>query len=134
MLRSFLMLSLLAGPGRLASAQFPGPPEGPPYGRACGFVGVDPEPRTAIETLIHYKDTTGIFSWLHDTSAVYQAYGAEAVIRLQRGGMSIPARELDLVDALRRSRRMVHVCSGCTHWYMEVGQALLDNTSVNNIR
>lgn len=112
----------------------PAIPEGPPYGRACGIVGVDPQPRTVIETLIHCSDTTRILNWLHDSDLVYQAYAAEALIRLERSGMVIPPAEKIRLEKLKKSKRMVYVCSGCSHWYEEIGRALMHNVSVNNIR
>ncbi|HMU12732.1 MAG: hypothetical protein JST41_12075 [Bacteroidetes bacterium] len=118
----------------LAFAQGVQLPQGPPYGCACGFVGVDPEPRTTIEALILRRDTAGIFSYLRDTSAVHQAYGAEAVIRLSRAGMAIPKHVLVIADDLRKSDRMVYVCSGCIYWMEEMRVALRDSMPVNNIR
>lgn len=108
--------------------------QGPAFGMKCGFAGVDPEPRTQIEALIAYKDTTGIFSWLREGDLVHRVYAAEAVIRLQRKGLAIPAREKALVDTLRRSTEKVWTCSGCSHWSEEVRLVLTPDRSMNNIR
>lgn len=98
--------------------------EGPRYGKGCGIAGVDPDQRYAIETLIHYKDTTGIFGWLHDKEPVLNAYGLEALIRLQRDGIAIPEKERLRMTTLRRSKRLVQVCSGCSHWEMPMSEAV----------
>ena len=96
----------------------------PRYGQGCGIAGVDPDQRYAIETLIHYKDTAGIFGWLHDKEPVLQAYALEALIRLQLDGLSVPESESHRMDTLRRSKRLVHVCSGCSHWEMPLAEAV----------
>ena len=97
---------------------------GPRYGAGCGFVGVDPEPRVAIEAMIRDKYTVGILAWLHDTAAVYQAYGAEAVIRLERNGVMFAVNDLALVEEIKRSKKKIDVCSGCSTWPEEMGQAV----------
>jgi hypothetical protein len=109
-------------------------PAGPAFGARCGFVGVDPEPRVAIENLITFKDTATIFQWLEDKDPVIQTYAAEAVIRLKRTGMMIPDRKLVRVSELKRSKTQIKVCSGCTYWMEDIGSALRDSISVNNIR
>ncbi len=105
-------------------AQLPDFPKGQPYGKHCGIAGIDPEPRVTTEQMIQFRDTAAIFNWLHDTDAVYQTYATEAVIRLQKAGMVIPQQELMVTEKLRRSKRMVHTCSGCTHFEVPIKDAL----------
>lgn len=106
--------------------------DGPRYGRHCGFVGEDPSERIRTERLIQLKDKTGVMKMLFDKEPVLQAYGAEAVIRLQRQGVAFPARALDMVESLRTSRTQILVCSGCTHWLMPLNEALR-NISINDL-
>jgi len=124
MMRSFMLAGLLVATIGFCSAQLPDFPKGPSYGKGCGIAGVDPEPRTSIETLIHFKDTIGIFRWLHDSDPVYQAYTVEALIRLQHSGLVIPDIELSRIQKLSVSTTKVYVCSGCTHFEMPMKDAL----------
>ncbi len=110
--------------GNACVAQLPDFPQGPPYGKHCGIVGIDPEPRVTTEQMIQFQDTAAIFNWLHDADAVYQTYAAEALIRLQKAGMLISKKELVIVGNLKLSKRMVHTCSGCTHFEMPIKDAL----------
>lgn len=112
----------------------PASPEGPPFGHRCGFAGVDPEPRTQIEALIAQNDTSEIFNWLQRKDLVYRVYAAEALIRLEKNGMIIPAAELALVETLKNSTQEVYVCSGCSHWFAEIRAALRPSSSINLIR
>lgn len=114
-------LFILTGFGHEVRAQFPG---GPRYGKGCGIAGVDPDQRYAMETLIEYRDTAGIFGWLHDKEPVLQAYALEALIRLQRKGLVVPRRELARMATLKRSKQMVSVCSGCSTWEMPLNEAV----------
>jgi hypothetical protein len=110
-----------------ARSQYAGIPKfysGPIYGSGCGITGVDPEPRTIIDELIQRKDTAVIFEWLEDKHAVYQTYAAEAIMRLQRKGMPIPPEQLLKVEMLKNSVEKIYICSGCTHWFEEMGVAL----------
>lgn len=96
----------------------------PRYGKACGIAGIDPDLRYAIETLINYKDTATIHEWLHDTDPVVQAYAVEALIRLQRNGLGFFEAVAARVATLKRSKRLITVCSGCLHWEMPLNDAV----------
>jgi hypothetical protein len=96
----------------------------PVYGRNCGIVGEDPAPRTQLEGLLLYRDPTGVVGMLFDKDPVFQVYGAEGVIRLQRSGMTFPENVVKRVEALRQSKKKINVCSGCSHWEEPIDTAL----------
>lgn len=97
---------------------------GPRYGKGCGIAGIDPDLRYAVESLITYQDTATIQEWLHDTDPVVQAYAVESLIRLQRKGMELSDAASARIATLRRSKRLVTVCSGCMHWEMPLNDAV----------
>ena len=107
---------------------------GPVYGRACGIAGVDPAPRTELEGLLSIGDSLGVIAMLFDKDLVFQVYGAEGVIRLERSGMRFPELILQRVDRLRRSGKKIPVCSGCSHWEETIKEALRDKLSYSGIR
>ena len=108
--------------------------EGPAYGRHCGIVGDDPAPRIQLEALLQFRDSLGVVGMLFDKDKVFQVYGAEGLIRLQRSGMRFPELIIQRVEELRRSKEEIKVCSGCSHWMMSIHEALADSMSVNNLR
>jgi hypothetical protein len=125
MFRLSILLPLI-GTTLLSLAQSADLPRGHPYGRNCGYVGADPEPRIAIESFIQLKNTASIYLWLRDSDRALQAYATEAIIRLNRQGEMIAPDQLKRAKRLLRSRRRVDVCFGCAHWSEPLRKALVE--------
>lgn len=103
------------------------------FGCNCGYVGAEPKPRIEIEAWIEARDTARIEGWLFNNDLMQQAYGAEAVIRLQASGVIFSERVLDQVDSLRRSDAPIMVCSGCLFHEASLKEALRPGGLENHI-
>lgn len=97
------------------NAQSASPAWGEAYGRACGFVGVDPNGRVRLEALVSSGNTDAIRGLLHSPQPVDQAYGVEGLLRLQHGGTVLIPADLLRIEELKRSEAQVLTCGGCTY-------------------
>lgn len=98
----------------------------PSYGWRCGIAGAPPSLRYEIEALIAKQDTSAIHTWLVDSNLAWQAYAAEAVIRLDRSGMEQPEWSIAKANALRRSNTSVKSCRGCIKGMMPLRKRMRD--------
>jgi len=96
-------------------------------------VGIDPDERITVETLIHYRDTATIADWLDSNKAEIQAYAIEAIIRLQEIGAIDPSFHQIEINAILKKNPEVYVCSGCSHWPTSLKDALRPGISINKI-
>jgi hypothetical protein len=80
--------------------------------------------RYQIEELIATCDTARIMMWLGDSSLVYQAYAAEAIIRMRKAGVVFPDRSTRKANELRKSRIQVMTCRGCQRGMTPLNRAM----------
>jgi len=85
------------------------------YGRHCGEVGVNPDGREMVDSLVARKDKETLVKYLQFTNTEVQLYGYDGLTQLKDQGVQLTEREKRMMKLIASKSGAVNTCSGCLY-------------------
>jgi hypothetical protein len=83
------------------------------YGASCGFGGETLNERTEMENHLSRKDVTFFNSWISNPNIELKAYAYEAFRRLEKQGLQLTEKHINILQYLENDNSYVKTCEGC---------------------
>jgi hypothetical protein len=94
------------------------------YGMKCGRAPVPPKYREICEKAITNKDTRLLNNWLVSVITEKQVYAVEALLRLEKSGMTLNPEQKQRIELVRNKKGTIRGCAGCLGRTWKIDYAL----------
>ena len=83
------------------------------YGTNCGISGEELNERTEMEKHLTKKDVSFFNSWISNPSLELKLYAYEAFRRLEKKGLKLSSKHIEILRYLENNNSYVRTCEGC---------------------